>query len=165
MDAAATPVLWLATLHERYDHYALTIRGVSPELVRKRAVYLQRLFQFPGSPESAAELFAKLGPEKIGAFLADYARHHGPGSRRDMHATLRVFLHFAYEEQFLVQDLAALVPTVRPAAVARLPKALPEDCIVALEAAQAHGVPSRLSRGVMLPTAGANLMAQACGTT
>jgi hypothetical protein len=69
----ASPVLSPATPHERYDHYALTIRGVSPERVRKRAVYRQRLFRFLGPPESAAELFAKLGPETVGAFLADYA--------------------------------------------------------------------------------------------
>ena len=123
-----------AALHERYDRYALTIRSVSPELVRKRSVYLHRLFQFLGPPPTAAALFARLDPKTIGAFLADYAPRHGPGSRRDMHATLRVFLHFAYEEEFLAQDLSELVPTVRRRAAARLPRALPEDCIAALEA-------------------------------
>ena len=134
MDTAATPMLSPATLHERYDRYALTVRSVSPELVRKRSVYLERLFRFPGPPPSAAALFARLDPKTIGAFLADYAPRHGAGSRRDMHATLRVFLHFAYEEQFLAQDLTVLVPTVRPGAAARLPVSLPEDCIAVLEA-------------------------------
>jgi len=134
MSVTTVPVLSPAALHERYGRYALTIRSVSPELVRKRSVYLERLFRFLGPPPSAAELFARLDPKTIGAFLADYAPRHGPGSRRDMHATLRVFLHFAYEEQFLAQDLSVLVPTVRPGAAARLPKALPEDCIAALEA-------------------------------
>lgn len=71
MDAAAAPVLSPAALHERYDRYALTIRSVSPELVRKRSVYLERLFRFLGPPPSAAALFAGLTVKRIAAFLAD----------------------------------------------------------------------------------------------
>jgi len=134
MSVATVPVLSPAALHERYDRYALTVRSVSPELVRKRSVYLERLFRFLGPPPSAAALFAGLDPKTIEAFVVDYAPRHGPGSRRDMHATLRVFLRFAYEEQFLAQDLSELVPTVRRRVGARLPRALPEDCIAALEA-------------------------------
>lgn len=130
---ADAPVMTLATLRERYRHYALTIRSVSAELVRKRFIYFGRLFEFLGRPQSAGELFSKLGPRTIAAFLIDYAPHHGPGSRQDMHAALRALLRFAYEEGFMAQDLSVLVPTVRNRASAQLPRALPESCIVALE--------------------------------
>lgn len=130
---ADTREIALVDLVERYRHYALSIRNANAGMVRKRSIYLHRLFEFLGPPPSAAALFARLGPKTITAFLIDYAPRHGPGSRRDMHATLRSFLHFAYEERFMRQDLAVLVPSVRPPAVSRLPKALPEACIVALE--------------------------------
>ena len=131
--AAAPPEMALAALVERYRHYTLTIRSASAETIRKRSVYLRRLFEFLGPPPSAVALFARLDPKTIGAFLIHYAPRHGPGSRRDMHATLSAFLRFAYEEQFMGQDLSALVPTVRRCAAAHLPRALPEACIVALE--------------------------------
>ena len=125
---ADAPVMTLATLRERYRHYALTIRSVSAELVRKRFIYFGRLFEFLGRPQSAGELFSKLGPRTIAAFLIDYAPHHGPGSRQDMHGALRALLRFAYEEGFMAQDLSVLVPTVRNRASAQLPRALPESC-------------------------------------
>jgi integrase len=50
-----------------------------------------------------------------------------------MHSAARGFLRFAYEEQFMAQDLSALVPTVRRRAMAELPKALPDACIIELE--------------------------------
>jgi integrase/recombinase XerD len=121
-----------AVLHERYRRYALTIRRASAETLRKRSVYLHRLFEFLGPPRSAAALFARLEPPTIAAFLADYAPRHGPGSRKDMHSTLHGFLRFAYEEGFLARDLSGLVPAVRRCAGAHLPKALPETCIAAL---------------------------------
>jgi len=131
--AAAAPEMAPAALVERYRHYALTIRNANAERVRKRLIYLHRLFEFLGPPPTAVALFARLDPKTITAFLIDYAPRHGPDSRREMHAILRAFLRFAYEEQFMPQDLSALVPTVRPRAAARLPRALPEACIVALE--------------------------------
>jgi len=124
----------LAALVERYGHYALTIRNANAGMVRKRTVYLHRLFQFLGPPADAAALFAALTPRRIAAFLADYAPRHGPGSRRDQHATLRAFLRFAHAEGFLERDLSVLVPTVRSPAATRLVKALPEACLAALDA-------------------------------
>ena len=135
MTVAATAVVELApaAVVERYRHYALTVRNLSVEKIRQRLTYLGRLFDFLGSPPDTAGLFARLDARRIGSFLADYAPRHGPGSRRDMHATLRAFLRFAWEERFLAQDLSALVPTVRQSSAARLPRALPAECIAALE--------------------------------
>jgi len=130
---ADAAVMTLSAFRERYRHYALTIRRVSAELVRKRLTYFDRLFEFLERPQSAGELISKLEPRTITAFLIDYAPRHGPGSRQDMHAALRALLRFAYEEGFMAQDLSVLVPTVRSRASARLPRALPESCIVELE--------------------------------
>jgi len=127
------PEMALEAVVERYRHYALTVRNANAGVVRKRRIYLQRCFDFLDRPRTAGQLFARLEAKTIGAFLIDYAPRHGPGSRRDMHATLRAFLRFAYEEQFLARDLSALVPTVRQDAATRLPRALPQAVIAALE--------------------------------
>jgi integrase len=135
MTVAATASLELApaALVERYRHYALTVRNLSVEKIRQRLTYIGRLFVFLGPPPDTAGLFARLDARTIGSFLADYAPRHGPGSRRDMHATLRAFLRFAWEERFVAEDLSALVPTVRQSSAARLPRGLPAECIAALE--------------------------------
>lgn len=129
---AGSPEMALPALVERYRHYALTVRSVSAEKVGNRLTYIGRLFDFLGPPQSAAGLFSRLDPQTITAFLVHYALHHGSGSRRNMHAALRALLRFAYEEQFLAQDLSALVPAVRESASTQLPGALPEACIAAL---------------------------------
>ena len=49
------PVMTLATLRERYRHYALTIRSVSAELVRKRFLYLGRVRRLAHLPRALPE--------------------------------------------------------------------------------------------------------------
>jgi len=140
--AAESAGMGPAAVLERYRHYGLSIRGLSAEKANSQVVYLGRLFGFLGPPPTAAELFARLTPKNVDAFLRDYASDHGPGSRRDMHAAARAFLRFAYAEQFLPQDISALVPTVRSPASARLPRALPESCIAALAASPVQCSPA-----------------------
>ena len=133
----------LPVLRQRYRRYALTIRSVGTEWLENQLVYLDRLFEFLGSPRTATELFGKLKVATITGFLIDYAEQYGPGSRRNMHKIFRAFLHFAYEEGFMASDLAALVPTIRSTAKARLPRCLPEESIVALE----RGIDRSSARG------------------
>jgi len=128
------PEMPLRALRERYRHYALTIRSISEAWIGTQFIYLDRLFGFLGSPRTSTELFDRLDQTALTKFLVDYAPRYGPGSRRDMHGTARVFLRFAYEERFMARDLSALVPTVRRQALGHLPRALPRRCIVALEA-------------------------------
>ena len=125
--------LALPALCEQYRCHALTIRNLSVSYVESQFTYLNRLFEFLGSPRTAVELFAGLDQEAISTFLIDYAERYGPGSRRNMHATTRTFLRFAYEAQFMPRDLSVLVPTVRKRSMSHIPKALPEACIAALE--------------------------------
>jgi len=131
--SSVPPEMPLDALRELYCHHALTIRNISEVWVNKQFTYLDRLFGFLGPPRTSTELFDQLDQEAISAFLVDYAPRHGPGSRRDMHGAARAFLRFAYEEGFMAQDLSALVPTVRNLATGRLPRALPQSCIAALE--------------------------------
>jgi len=126
--------LTMAGLRDQYRDYCLTIRNSCVETIKARFINLERLFSHFGMPELAGELFSQIDPRSLSAFLLDYAPRYGPGSRQNMHSALRGFLRFAYEERFLPQDFSALVPTVRRRALAELPRAMPDECISALEA-------------------------------
>ena len=130
----APPEMSIGALREQYRRHALTIRCLCEVSVENQFIYLDRLFEFLGPPETSTGLFDQLDQRSISDFLVDYAPLHGPCSRRDMHAAARAFLRFAHEEGFVDRDLSALVPAVRNAAPGRLPRALPESCIAALEA-------------------------------
>ncbi len=123
----------LPALRDQYRHYALRIRNLCTDTVRERLRYLGCLFEYLGKPETAAELLTGLTPSTLTEFLLDYATNHGPGSRQAMHATLRGFLRFVYEERYIPRDLSGLVPSVRRWTLAELPRALPSSCISALE--------------------------------
>ncbi len=134
LNSVANPaILTLSALRERYRHYNLTIRNVCEDTLKVRLAYVDRLFNYLGPPETAAGLFLKIDPVTLGHFFIDYAMRYGPGSRQNMYSAARAFLRFAYEEQFMANDLSALVPTVRRYRMSGLPKALPEACILALE--------------------------------
>ncbi len=134
LNSVANPaILTLSALRERYRHYNLTIRSVCEDTVKMRLAYVDRLFNYLGPPETAAGLFLKIDHVTLGAFFVDYAMRYGPGSRQNMYSAARAFLRFAYEEQFMANDLSALVPTVRRYRMSGPPKALPEACILALE--------------------------------
>jgi integrase/recombinase XerD len=123
----------LPALREQYHDYALTIRNICVETARERLRYLAGLFDYLGEPQTAAELFTGLTPMTLTEFLLDYATQHSPGTRRLMHAAVRDFLRFVYQEQFMLRDLSVLVPTVRQRSLSDLPRALPASCISALE--------------------------------
>jgi integrase len=126
--------LSLSALSDQYREHALTIRSIAEETLQTELIYLQRLFDFFGSPPLAKTLFAKLSLAAIHTFLTQYAKTHGPGSRRWMQWVLRSFLRFAYQSSYLKRDLSPLVPLVRTPRMAHLPRALPEECIRALDA-------------------------------
>lgn len=133
LSATNTAEMTLPALREQYCHHALTIRNVCSDTLKARLTCIDRLFDYLGPPPTAAELFAKLDQATLSEFLLDYAARYGRGSRQNMQSAARGFLRFAYEEQFIPQDLSALVPTVRRCTMAALPKALPPSCIRALE--------------------------------
>jgi len=127
-----TPSLWPPGLWEQYRSHALTVRGVVEETVDEEFLYLNRLFDYLGSFDTAVVLFDKISPVAITEFLVQYAQSHGPGSRRWMQHSLRSFLRFAYQHSFIDRDLSDLVPAVRVRKLGRIPRVLPEECIAAL---------------------------------
>lgn len=130
IDGATTT---LPALLEQYHHYALTVRNVCADTASEKLRYIDSLFEHFGQPQTVAELFAGLTPSTLTEFLLDYATRHAPGTRQAMHTAIRGFLRFIYEEQYMAFDLSGLVPTVRCRALAELPRALPNSCIIALE--------------------------------
>lgn len=126
--------LSLPALSDQYREHALTIRSVADETLQTELIYVHRLFDHFGSPGMAATLLARIHPATIRTFLVEYAQTHGPGSRRWMQHVLRSFLRFAYQGSHLERDLSPLVPSVRTPRMARVPRALPDACIRALDA-------------------------------
>lgn len=123
----------LLDLCEEYHHYAQRIRNLCADTIRERLRYLDYLFAYFGRPQTVAELFAALNSSTLTEFLLGYATGHESGTRQAMHATIRGFLRFVYEERYIPNDLSGLVPSVRRWALSELPRALPESCIRALE--------------------------------
>lgn len=130
---ADAPKMPIWELWERYFQYCLRVRRTTEYVARKRRVYLDRLIEFIAPSDSSEELFGKLNRPAVVALLIDYAPRFGPQSRRNMHTTTRSFLRFAYEEGLTAEDLSGLVPSVRSPAAAKLPRALPPECIRALD--------------------------------
>ena len=123
----------LLDLREQYRHYALRIRNLCADTIRERLRYLDYMFEYFGKPQTVAEFFVSLNSATLTGFLLDYATRHKSGTRQAMHATLRGFLRFAYEERYISNDLSGLIPSVRRWALSELPRALPDSCIRALE--------------------------------
>jgi len=131
---AASPVLpaTLAGLADQYHTHAEVVRGVLPLSADAERPYLRRFFEWFGPPALPAALLQAMGPDSIIACLIDYASKHGPGSRRCMQRTVRLFLRFAYEAGFLQADLSALSPSVRTPRMGKLVRAIPPPCIEAV---------------------------------
>ena len=71
--APDTAEMLLPALREQYRQHALTIRNVCTDTVRMRLISLDRLFDYLGPPQTAAELFARLDQTTLTEFLVDYA--------------------------------------------------------------------------------------------
>ena len=130
----APPVLpaTLVGLADQYHTHAAVVRGVLPLSANAERPYLRRFFEWFGPPASPAALLQALRPDAIVACLVDYASKHGPGSRRDLQKTVRLFLRFAYEAGFLQADLSALSPSVRSPRMGKVLRALPPSAIEAV---------------------------------
>jgi len=125
--AATVPDAWTQVLSE-FEHFARDYRQNSPDTVQKHRTYLNRFHAHFQSP-SPRELFSALSLRTLEQFVLDYAKDHGPGSRRAMHLALCTFLRFAHHQGYLSTDLTPAVPTVRQRRLAELPKAMPGHAV------------------------------------
>ena len=74
--------------------------------------------------------------------LIDYASKYGPGSRRCMQDTVRLFLRFAYHSGYVGRDLSALSPSVRAPHMGRVARPIPPACIETLQSSICGDTPA-----------------------
>ena len=119
----------LADLADQYHAHAVAVRQVLLLSANAERVYVRRLFEWFGPPDSPGALFRQITPESITQCLIDYASERGPGSRRSMQKTVRLFLRFAYEAEYLESDLSPLSPSVRSPRMGKVARAIPPEYI------------------------------------
>ena len=134
----------LPALCEQYRRHGLAVRSVAEDTVSEELLYLNRFFAYFGPPAAPRVLFGLLTGARVTAFLAGYADTHGPGSRRWMQVSLRLFLRLAYHCSYLERDLSGLVPSVRTRRMGRVPRGLPDGCIAALQTGIERDTPAGL---------------------
>lgn len=122
----------LAGFADQYHAHAEVERGVLPLSAEAERPYLRRFFEWFGPPASPTALLQAINPDAIIACLIDYGSKHGPGSRRCMQKTVRLFLRFAYEAGLLQADLSALSPSVHSPRMGKVARAIPPPCIAAV---------------------------------
>jgi len=128
--ATTFPDSWAQVLNE-FEHFAKDYRQISPDTVHKHRTYLDRFHAHFQGP-SPRELFPALSLRTVERFVLDYAKDHGPGSRRSMPLALRTFLRFAHHRRYLLTDLTPAVPTVRERRLAGVPKAIADPAVQGL---------------------------------
>ena len=119
----------LEELAEKFCWHGVHVRGVLEETAEARQLYLWRFFAWFGSPASPTALFAAITPDSITKCLASYAAQHGPGSRGHMQTVVRIFLRFAYCQEYLKADLSPLSPAIRCPHMGKVARAIPPECI------------------------------------
>jgi integrase len=140
----------LAALAEQYHAHAMRVRWVIETSANAERPYLKRFFDGFGPPATPAALFAAIGPDSITKCLVRYASEYGPGSRRCMQKTVRVFLRFAYLARYMEADLSALSPSVRAPRMGKVMRAIPPECIDAVVAQLDGDTPDELRDAAML---------------
>ena len=119
----------LRALADEYHSHAKVVRGVLDVTADAERPYLRRFLDWFGPPGTPAALFAAIGAGSVTGCLVAYAAAHGPGSRRGMQKTVRLFLRFAWMAGYLPCDLSALSPSVRTPRMGKLARAIPPESI------------------------------------
>ncbi len=118
----------LRELKEQFGEHALKLRAVREDTVKGYAPYLRRFFDYfegVGPPE----LFSRMTPQSLSAWLVSYGSSHGPGSRRNMQNALRQFLRFCYLRGYLEHDFRALIPSPRSPRLGHVVRAIDPSSI------------------------------------
>ncbi len=121
----------LSWLYEEYAVYSLRVRGMSPDTVANRMLYLDRAATAL-SARTASDFFSALNPLALMRFMADYGTAHGPGSRSCMHFTLRSMLKFCYLRGYVPSDYSEWVAPLHRCRLSGIPRSLPEEAIAGL---------------------------------
>jgi len=140
----------LPALAEEYHNDALRVRGVMEQTANAERPYLKRFFEYYGPPNSPESLFAAIFPNSIAGCLVWYASRYGPGSRRCMQKTVRLFLRFSYLSGYLQADFSALSPSVRSPRMGKIARSIPSGCMDALISSIGHDTPVDLRDSAMI---------------
>lgn len=128
----------LVELAAEYYTHAVNVRGVLASSADAERCYLERFFDWFGPPGSAKDLFRLINADSVTQCLINYAAKFGPGSRRCMQNTVRLFLRFVYHAGHVDRDLSALSPSVRFPRMGKVVRPIPPACIETL-LASIHG--------------------------
>ena len=131
----------LGDLAEEYYTNAIRVREVLESSANAERVYLRRFFDWFGPPASPRTLFGRISADSVTECLIDYASKYGPGSRRCMQQTVRLFLRFSYLAGYLGRDLSALSPTVRAPCMGKVVRGIPPASIEAVLAGTVGDAP------------------------
>ena len=123
----------LADLAEVYFTHAVRVRGVHENRRDAERPYLKRFFDWFGPPDTPEDLFSRITADTVTQCLIEYASNYGPGSRRCMQDTVRLFLRFSYHEGYMERDLSALSPCMRQPRMGRVARPIPPECIGTLQ--------------------------------
>jgi site-specific recombinase XerD len=113
----------LEQIEQDFEHYLLRERGLSQTTVIRHRPPLRKFLQ-ECCREGTAR-FPRLSSEDIVRFIADHAHDHSPRTARSMCWTLRAFTRYLVYRGYIVDDLAAAVPSVRSWRFGPLPDFLP----------------------------------------
>ena len=78
---------------------------------------------------SCAEAFRDSTAIEIEDFFIAYGEHHGPAARRNMQASMRLFLRFAVDRGWVDEALACSVPSLVSWRSSSLPRSLSEETV------------------------------------
>jgi site-specific recombinase XerD len=123
--APSTPIppTPLEQIEQDFERYLLRERGLSRTTVIRHRPPL-RMFLQEYCSEGAAS-FSRLSPANIVRFIADHAHDQSPRTARSMCWTLRAFTRYLMYKGYIVDNLAAVVPSVRSWRFGPLPDYLP----------------------------------------
>ena len=113
----------LEQIEQDFEHYLLRERGLSQTTAIRHRPPLRKFLQ-ECCREGTAR-FSRLSSEDIVRFIVDHAHDQSPLTARSMCWTLRAFTRYLVYRGYIVDDLAAAVPSVRSWRFGPLPDHLP----------------------------------------
>ena len=105
-------------------------RPLEPATLRRHRFCLGLFLDFVLRQKGGAD--ADLCAAEVTDFCIAYAAAHNVDSRRHLHTTLRRFLAFAHERQWIGADLSAAVPSIRLYRLSGAPRPIGPDAVDAL---------------------------------
>jgi integrase/recombinase XerD len=121
-----TPRAWRRCLR-RFASWLESDRDLSLPTITIRLASTRAFVTTIATPGGGVLALKKLGVTDIEDFFVDYAKTHGPVSKRQMQASLRLFLTFGANCGWVKRHLAGAVPSLRCYRLSNVPRGLNDD--------------------------------------